>query len=54
MSGKYLSKFYRGYVIAQDENYNWVIENFPNWVNYGYTSAGPWPNYGVEIGRAHV
>lgn len=47
MNSQYFSKFYRGYVIEQDQNYNWYIKNFPNWVNFGFISAGPWPNFGV-------
>ena len=38
-----IAKFYRGFVIAQQPDGNWIIQNFPTWTpQLGGVAPGPY------------
>ena len=42
-----LSKVYKGFVIQQTTDGQWVIQNFPTWTNVGAISPGPHSSWTV-------
>lgn len=51
-----LSKVYRGYVIQQNSNNQWVIQNFPSWTTSGAISPGPhssWTTAKHQVDKLH-